>query len=122
MTRINVGIKPKELPSKLLIAELREIIRIPNQVRKGKFVIKNQPEHFKLGSGHVKFFYNKLGYLHDRYIALRKEALERNHNVQDFSNSWDEVPKEMLGDYVETKRDRDLLIERIKDRGFNLNT
>ena len=62
MTRINVGILPKELNTKMLIAEHREIIRIPNLIKKGKYNIKGVPEHFKLGAGHVSFFYNKLKY------------------------------------------------------------
>ena len=39
MTRINVGISPAELNDKHLIAEHREIKRIPNCVAKGKYNI-----------------------------------------------------------------------------------
>ena len=60
MTRINAGILPKDLTSKHLIAEHREIKRIPNCVGKGKYNMDNIPDKFKLGTGHVKFFYNKL--------------------------------------------------------------
>jgi deoxyribonuclease (pyrimidine dimer) len=120
MTRINVGIKPKELPSKLLIAELRELVRIPNQVKTGKYDMKGQPIEFKLGTGHVKFFYDKLGYLFKRYNSLRKEALNRGYNVQDFSNSWDEIPNNMMGEYTEQPKDREILISRIKKRGFDI--
>ena len=42
MTRINCGIPVEELTDKHLLAEAREIKRIPNNVSKGKFNIKNQ--------------------------------------------------------------------------------
>ena len=49
MTRINVGILPKELSNKHLIAEHREIKRIPNCISKGKYNMDGQPDRFKLG-------------------------------------------------------------------------
>ena len=67
MTRINSGVDPKELSDKHLIAEHREIKRIPNKVKSGKYDITDQPKFFKMGTGHVKFFYDKLKYLYDRY-------------------------------------------------------
>ena len=63
MTRINVGIPPAELVNQHLIAEHREIKRIPNCIAKGKYNMDGIPDKFKLGTGHVKFFYNKLLYL-----------------------------------------------------------
>ena len=60
MTRINAGIPPAELTNKHLIAEHREIKRIPNCIAKGKYKMEGIPDKFKLGTGHVKFFYNKL--------------------------------------------------------------
>ena len=63
MTRINVGIPPAELTDKHLLAEHREIKRIPNCIAKGKYNMEGIPDKFKLGKGHVKFFYNKLEYL-----------------------------------------------------------
>lgn len=120
VTRINVGIKPMELPRKLLIAELREIIRVPNHIKSGRYLMKGQPDEFKLGTGHVKFFYDKLGYLLERYTALREEALDRGYNVQDFTDCWDGLPEDMMGSYEEREIDRQILIERINERGFDL--
>lgn len=120
MTRINTAIRPAELPDKLLLAELREIKRIPNVISKGKYNMTGIPEQFTLGTGHVKFFYNKLQYLLNRYEALRHEALRRGFNVSDFSAAWDGVPAELMNDYQETARDRELLIERIREKGFEL--
>lgn len=120
MTRINVAIKAAELPDKLLLAELREIKRIPNVIRQGKYNLSGIPDQFTLGTGHVKFFYNKLEYLLKRYLALRREALERGFNVSDWSDAWNGVPPELMNDYNETLRDRSILIERIAEKGFQL--
>ena len=46
MTRINVGIPPSELNDKHLIAEAREIKRVPNCVAKGRYNLKSQPKEF----------------------------------------------------------------------------
>lgn len=46
MTRINCGIPPSELTNKHLLAEHREIKRIPNAIAKGKFSMTNQPKEF----------------------------------------------------------------------------
>ncbi len=40
------------------------------------------PDKFKLGTGHVKFFYNKLLYLKNRYTSLYNECIKRGFNVQ----------------------------------------
>ena len=74
MTRINVGIPPAELNGRHLIAEHREIKRIPNLVNRGRYSLDNQPDTFKLGKGHVKFFYDKLLYLKRRYDSLFDEC------------------------------------------------
>lgn len=120
MTRINTGIKPAELPDKILLAELREIKRIPNAIKNGRYNLKGIPEEFTLGAGHVKFFYDKLEYLWNRYQALRSEALQRGFNVSDFSEAWNGVPQELMNDYVEKIRDREIIIHRINERGFEL--
>ena len=74
MTRVNVGIKPSELIGKMLIAEHREIKRIPNIIKSGKYSMKGQPQLFTLGKGHVKFFYDKLEFLRKRYELLYTEC------------------------------------------------
>lgn len=121
MTRINVAIEPAELPDKLLLAEHMEIKRIPNAVNKGRYNTNGIPKKFKLGTGHVKFFYNKLQYLKNRYLSLHTEAVNRGFNVTDFSSSWDGCPDELMNDYSPTDNDRELLIERISSKGFKLN-
>lgn len=116
MTRINVGIKPVELTNKHLIAEHREIKRIPNAIRKGKYNINGQPKEFKLGTGHVKFFYDKLAYLHKRYVKLYKECKKRGFNVQYYGDAWDDVPIDMYNDWKPTTQDVAIIRERIREK------
>ena len=47
MTRINL-VSPAELCDQHLLAEHRELTRIPNAVAKGKFSLKGQPDDYKL--------------------------------------------------------------------------
>lgn len=119
MTRINVGILPQELSSKHLLAEHREIKRVPNQISKRKYSLKGQPKEFKLGTGHVKFFYDKQLYLLNRYLQIYDECIKRNFNVQNYSNAWDGIPKHLMGDYTPTKKDVELIKERILLRTNN---
>lgn len=116
MTRINVGIMPSELNNRHLLAEHREIKRIPNVIKKGKYNLDNIPAKFKLGTGHVKFFYNKLGYLHNRYIDLYEECIKRGFNVSDYNDSFDGVPIELYNEYIPTKYDRQIVLDRIAER------
>lgn len=116
MTRINVGVKPKELCRQHLLAEAREIKRIPNVIRNGKYNLKNQPKTFTLGTGHVKFFYDKLLYLKNRYEELYAETVGRGYNMTYFGNAWDNVPSALMNDYVPTETDRQIVLARISER------
>jgi len=113
MTRINCSIDPKILTRQHLIAEAREIKRIPNTVRSGKARLHNIPDTFRLGTGHVSFFYDKLGYLLNRYKTIYQECIDRGYKVQDFSSAWEGVPQELMNDYLPTKRDRQIVMERL---------
>ena len=116
MTRINVGVDPKELCREHLLAECREIKRIPNAIRSGKAKLSGIPDKFTLGKGHVKFFYNKLLYLKNRYESLYAEAISRGYDMTYFGGAWDGVNKSLMNDYVPTERDRLIVMERINER------
>lgn len=116
MTRINCGIPPEKLSDKHLIAEHREIKRIPNQISKGKYSLIGQPDKFKLGEGHVKFFYDKLLFLKKRYESLYLECKKRGFNITYFGDAWKNVPKDLMNDYIPTKKDISLVKQRIKER------
>lgn len=116
MTRINVGVPPKQLTRRHLIAEHREIKRIPNVIVKGKYNLKGQPNEFTLGTGHVKFFYDKLGYLKRRYEEIYAECRNRGYDVTYYGDAWNDVPKNLMGDYLPTLRDIEIITERINKR------
>lgn len=83
MTRINL-VNPNHLTDKHLLAEYRELPRIFTAVHKlvytpnprvgdGWTKLMNSSrisESYRLGSGHVIFFYNKLPYLLERYREI----------------------------------------------------
>lgn len=116
MTRINVGIAPQELNTRHLIAEHREIKRVPNLVTRGRFNMKSTPLGFTLGKGHVAFFYDKLKYLKERYEALYKECISRGFNVSYYGNAWDDVPKQYYNDYIPEEKDGQIIRQRIKEK------
>ena len=116
MTRINVGMLASELTNKHLLAEHREIKRIPNCIKKGKYNLDGIPSEFKLGTGHVKFFYDKLEYLHLRYKSLYKECLNRGFNVTCYDESFNDLPTHLFNNYTPNKKDREIVLQRINER------
>lgn len=121
MTRINV-ISPALLLDEHLIAELREINRVPNAVISGKAKIdlKKIPGEYTLGTGHVIFHYNKLEYIRKRYDALYKEAQKRGFNVQCYQVDYDAIPgilrPALMQDYTPTAKAMHDNLERICER------
>lgn len=86
MTRINV-VPVQELSRQHLIAEYREITRLPGNLKKSlnrktkQFSMLEIPEDYTLGAGHVKFFYNKMKFLENRFIALFTEMQNRGYTA-----------------------------------------
>jgi hypothetical protein len=73
MTRINATIPPAALCDQHLVAEYREILRTTALATKNPVDPSKLPQHFTLGTGHVKFIYNKLKYIHSRLDQLRQD-------------------------------------------------
>lgn len=110
MTRVNL-VPPRELCDQHLLAEHREIKRIPNVILSGRFNAKSIPTHFTVrsddhpedGRGHVAFFYDKLAWLRRRYLLVYHECRRRGFAVQWL---WNEVPDDDLyGDWTPRKID-----------------
>jgi cell fate regulator YaaT (PSP1 superfamily) len=116
MTRINAFIPPADLCDKHLLAEHREIKRIPNQIKAGRFNLKSIPDKFTLGKGHVAFFYNKLGYLLERYRKIHEECLNRGFNVSNYLDSWKNIPPELNQEWFVTEEERRRIIHIMVDR------
>lgn len=123
MTRINV-VDPSLLSSKHLIAEYRELPRVFGLVAKA--VARGEqpndprnPAHYVLGTGHVRFFYPRLGYLRDRFDAIVLELRARGVRVA-FGGIPDVamfIPKEWHGSYSPTPEAVHANVERIIQRG-----
>ena len=123
MTRINC-IDPSLLSDKHLGAEYRELPRIfglvKDAINRGeKPTDSRNPKNYVLGTGHVRFFYPKLGYLTERYLALCNECRSRGR-VVNFGNP-DElvqgIPSDWFGYWQPTEADKGLNISRINARG-----
>lgn len=123
MTRINIGIKPSLLHNKHLLAEHREITRIPNTLKSGRLKVDGIPLNFVLGKGHVKFFIDKQLYLKKRYEELYSECIHRGFKVQYYGDSWDDIDYKYLNDYVPNEKDLNLIMERLEEKlkGMNKN-
>jgi len=105
MTRINLGIDPKILSDRHLLAEHREIKRIPNTLHKSN--LNNLPREFNMGQGHVRFFYDKGLYTFNRYQSILQECRRRGFDVEDYSKNWKVYKSntELYKDYKPTESD-----------------
>lgn len=118
MTRINSGISVKKLTDEHLLAEHKEIARLPFYLKRSIKCgsIQNIPQEFCLGNGHVKFFLNKMAFILKRYKSIHKECLRRNFNVKNLSINWFDTPSKYNGDYTPTDKDKSILHQRIMCR------
>jgi len=83
MTRINC-IPPRELSREHLIAEYRELPRtfalVRAAIERGETPDDpRNPPSYTLGTGHVRFFYCRLGYLVKRQGAIIEEMRSRGY-------------------------------------------
>lgn len=126
MTRINV-VPVQELTREHLVAEYREIARMPNSLRRtldrksGKpFKFDEVPTRYTLGKGHMKFFFNKFSYLKLRFEQLVEEMGRRGYNCTYRDSSIFEVGELYMGDYAPTREalaiNRERIAERLKGR------
>ena len=82
----------------------------------GKVQHDEPTKTFTLGTGHVKFFYDKILFLKKRYNSIYEECIKRGFNVTNFSDAFDGVPSKYMNDYQPTSFDREIIIERINMR------
>lgn len=101
MTRINV-IPVTELCDQHLLAEHRELTRIPNGILSGKLQrsYADAPTEYTLGTGHIKFFVDKMYYLHKRHMLLEVECRYRGFNVTDRFPDRFALPTSTFNDYT----------------------
>jgi len=119
MTRINV-VPPKELTRQHLVAEYRELPRVFKLAE--AWYKRNHPNYYKLpkdytlGTGHVKFFYTRLGYLKSRFAALVNEMESRGYSPNFKETPNVSVPLSMWKDWTPTSEAISINKARILER------
>lgn len=123
MTRINSAIPVQNLTDEHLLAEHREIKRLPDNFLKAlkSGALRRIPKEFCLGTGHVTFFLDKQQFLMKRYGQIHAECLKRGFNVEDYSKNWYVLADSMAyynccNDYLPTAAEKHLLRTRIYER------
>ena len=123
MTRINL-IDPALLSDQHLMAEYREMPMVPSALRRSlrtktvEQILKSIPDKFTLNTGHVRFFYNKLFYLQNRYIDVRDELTNRGFKL-DYSRPLgvQDIPScAFFGDYTPTEEAVKIITARINEK------
>ncbi|MFW2178204.1 MULTISPECIES: pyrimidine dimer DNA glycosylase/endonuclease V [unclassified Moraxella] len=124
MTRINL-IEPTLLTDQHLFAEYREITRLFALVKQAcdKYpqakILAKIPPTYRMQTGHVLFFYDKLGFIEQRYFALRDEVIQRGFKVTlkddivDFRHIIDE---HFYQDFSPSNTDLAVNIERLVEK------
>jgi len=120
LTRINI-IPVEELTDQHLIAEYREIFMVGSSLQRSlkssNWDPKNIPKTFRLGTGHVMFFYDKGEYLYKRYSEIRIEMCRRGFNP-DTKRKFkkDQWPEVLFNDWTPTEDDQKIIKKRIEER------
>ena len=117
MTRINC-IPVSELHDKHLLAEYRELPRVFKLAR--PLLSKEIVPEYTMGTGHVKFFYDKLKYCHNRQTQIYEELLKRGFRPKHLPNSlykeWYMQKRDLWKNWKPSNRDRLINRERINER------
>lgn len=114
MTRIN-SIPVEELTNPHLLAEYRELPRVFALARP----CLDAPQAYILGTGHVKFFYNKLLYLYHRQIQIVCEMKRRGMKPAfepETLEAYRQGREDLWNDWVPTQDAMRLNRERIETR------
>ena len=115
-------VPPTELTTKHLVAEYREITRLPKNLQKSlsrsnPFSFKEISPVYTLGTGHVKFFYDKMYFLQKRFESLVAEMLNRGYNpTYRDSSIFQSCDAVFYGDYEPTEEALRINRERINER------
>ena len=118
MTRINL-VSPESLTDQHLMAEYRELPRVFGAVRKRLSENKpfdDIPSTFRLGSGHVKFFYDKIQFLYLRQVDIINECLKRNIKISITDVDVTDIPVNLLNDYSPSSADINLSRSRLDEK------
>ena len=123
--RINV-IAVECLADQHLQAEMREIILsihyyMKSSKSKNGINFKKIPKEYILSTGHATMWYNKFGYILNRYHLLLKEMKLRGYKTEAIEEKFlplfeENIPTFLRNDYSATLKDFDINLERILTR------
>lgn len=121
MTRVNSSIQVESLTDEHLLAEHREIKRLPYCLKRSinSGSINRIPNEFTLGKGHILFFLDKMKFIFERYLSIYNECINRGFNVQNYSDNFSGIDFKYYNDYSITEIETSLLKNRIIDRILN---
>lgn len=112
MVRINL-INPKFLADQHLVAEYKEILMLFGYVRKHpKTNLNKIPKEYKLGSGHILFFRNKLIYLKKRFELMKKEMKKRKFNAEK-ELSFKNIDGKLKNNWRPSEKDKKIIKQRL---------
>lgn len=120
MTRVNL-ISPRLLTDQHLIAEKKELNQLAGQLQKSvnskNFNFDTLPKEFKLGTGHVRFFYRYGKFIKDRYQLVYDECVTRRFDVSyDFNDVWSRLGPQFCNQFIPASKDLTLSKNRIIDK------
>jgi len=120
MTRINC-VPVEELTDKHLVAEYRELPRVFGLVdaahaRGESPYDERNPKEYTLGAGHVRFFYPRLWYLHDRFGQLVVEMQKRGFKPKHTKIPECTAPSSFWQNWEPTEEALKINRDRIQDR------
>ena len=108
MTRINC-IPVEDLADQHLLAEYREITRVSKLAKPLESYGK-----YTLGKGHVRFFYNKGGFLKNRTEELYLECSKRGFSVKE--KLYEDHPEGLNALWLPSEEDVSKNLERLRDK------
>ena len=113
MVRVNL-IPPKKLADQHLIAEYAEMLMLVVYIKKHP-ELKNIPKRYCLGTGHQKFFKNKLRYLKKRHEQLIKEMKKRGFKPTKKLN-LSKMPRSLIKDWKPSQKDEEIIKKRLRQK------
>lgn len=121
MTRVNC-IPVEELTREHLLAEWKELPRVIGLSRAAlergdqRFI-----KEYRLGQGHVRFFYNKLAWVRERLKLIYAEMKRRGYSPKEellvvYINNIQSMPMHLLNNWVPSEHDMSVSRARIQER------
>lgn len=111
MFKINVSVKPENLPDEMLVEEIKNIGSICQMFKKvlNSHLESDIPEFLTFRDKHAMFFIDKGRYTEQRYIRLKDECYRRGIITTDISSKWNiYLNTSYYNDYTPSDKDKEM--------------